>query len=174
VVRGEATGKFTAREPTSDDWAVLELLVATPRARARGLTLEALRALHPVERLAWRWVLFNETALQDIEGVEGCTVVRYEDVCADPETRARGLLAFAGLPWHPQTRAFVAESTSRNSDAYYALFKDPVRAATSWREQLSRDDVDRIVGVLRQSRLAELYSPAEDPERLERTSTSHE
>lgn len=163
ILRGEAMGKFTAAESAAEDYGILEALLSTPSARARGLSLERLKRLHPVERLAWRWVLFNETALAQIDGVAGCTYVRYEDLCAQPERRARELMEFAGLDWQAQTQAFVTESTSRSSSAYYSIFKDPVRAATSWQDQLAREHVDRIHAVVQDSRLAELYPAAADP-----------
>jgi hypothetical protein len=157
VLRGEAEQKFTDHEPASDDYGVFAALLETRHARARGLSLAALAALHPVERLAWRWALFNEQALDDIAGVPGCMHVRYEDVCADPLGQARELLAFAGLPWHAQTDDFVRKSISRDSGTYYSVFRDPVRAATSWRERLPADDARRVFDVLATSRLADMY-----------------
>lgn len=157
VLRGEAERKFTDPEPSSDDYGIFEFLLCTPQARARGLSLELLKAMDPVERLAWRWVLFNEKALEDIGGIARCVSVRYEDVCADPMVKTRELFDFAGLAWHPQTESFVRESTSRNSDNYYSIFKDPISAATSWRAQLPAATVRRVRQVLRQSRLAEVY-----------------
>ena len=157
VLRGEAERQFGNTKPTSDDFGVFEALLTTPQARSRGFSLETIKDMDPIERIAWRWILFNEKALEDIAGVEGCVHVRYEDICCDPRGKARELLDFAGLRWQPQTEGFINYSTSRNSDRYYSLFKDPQRAATSWRTHLSKDHQERVFRVLRQSRLAELY-----------------
>jgi hypothetical protein len=168
ILRGESQGRFTAREPSSEDYGILEMLLPTPQAREHGLTLERFKAMDPIERLAWRWVLCNEKAMADVDGVAGCTVIRYETLCGDPLGEARKLFAATDLPWHPQTEAFVRASTARDSSAYYSIFKDPIRSATSWRTHLTADQVDRIMTVLEASRLSELFSE-DDPRAVERT-----
>jgi hypothetical protein len=155
-LRGEAAGRFTG-EANWDDWGVFETLMATPPARRRGLTLERLRACTPVERLTWLWLLSNEVALEGIQGVEGCSWLRYEDVCDDPDGGAKRLLEMAGLAWDAQTADFIRKSTSEHDDAYYSVFKDPRRAAYSWKKELSADQIAQVRGVLAQSALAALY-----------------
>jgi hypothetical protein len=159
VARGEVGDRFTDRHSVADDEPVLRMLLATPQARARELSLGRLRRLSWEERLAWRWVLFNEKALEETSGLATCTYVRYEDICADPTSAIRQLFRFAGLSWHPQTAAFLEASTSRDSGGYYSVFKDPARSARAWRDELPPDSVARVLGVLRHSRLASLYVP---------------
>ena len=158
VLRGESIHRFSDTQRCSEDYGVFQMLIDIPQASRRGLTLEVLKSLHPVERLAWRWVLFNEKAVEEIKGVDGCRYVRYEDVCREPARNARDLLEFTGLTWNRQTERFLSASTSRHSGSYYALFRDPLRAAYSWKEKLSGEDINRIFDVLRESHLAEFYS----------------
>jgi hypothetical protein len=133
------------------------LLLDTGVARQYELDLETLRQLRPVERLAWRWVLYNDKAMADTDGLAGCSRVRYEDLCAHPLEGYRQLFTDTELPWDAQTEAFVRRSTGSNSDSYYSVFRDPALAARSWQEQLAREDIDRVLRITRASRSGALY-----------------
>jgi hypothetical protein len=95
--------------------------------------------------------------LADISGAGNCTYVWYEDVCTHPESKTRELLHFAGLSWHPQVARFVAQSTSRHSNRYYSVFKDPLVAATKWQTTLSGEDIERVMSIVDDSQYRALY-----------------
>ncbi len=157
VLRGESQGQLGGDVPSSDDYGIYELLVQTAEAQAHGLTVDGLRALHPVERLAWRWVIYNEKAMNDCTDLPTYTRVRYEDLCNDPVAGYQTLFAAAGLPWDDQTGAFVRTSTNSNNDSYYSVFRDPLEAARSWEEQLAAENIQRVLAITRGSRAGELY-----------------
>ena len=157
VMRGEQQQQFSAKTASSEDYGVLKMLLETKQAQRRGLDLQALKGMRPEERLAWRWLLFIEKALEDTQGLDGCMSVRYEDVCADPQGMARQMFDFARLKWNSQTEAFVRQSVGRERSGYYSVFKDPLQAANKWREQLPDDVICRIYGVLEKSELGGLY-----------------
>jgi hypothetical protein len=157
VLRGEAERKFGGDGATAEDYGIFKLLARTPRAHERGLTLEAFRAMSAIERLAWRWVLYNEKAIDDIGGLPNCTYVLYENVCRHPIAEARRLFEFAGLAWSAQTEDFVVHSTASENSAYYSVFKDPLKAANKWRQELSAGDIDTIMSVVKQSETGRLY-----------------
>ncbi|HKH48858.1 MAG TPA: sulfotransferase, partial [Thermoanaerobaculia bacterium] len=151
ILRGHAAGKFSHALP-SEQYRVLEVLMSTDQARAHGLTLAGLRELQPVERMAWRWVLFLEKALEEGAGLAAaCRVVRYEDLCAHPLEQARELFAFAGLDWHPQTERFLHDSTKSDGAEYFGVRKDPQRSASKWQDELSEEDVQRILAIIQGS-----------------------
>lgn len=162
VLRGYASGMIQG-PPPSEQYRVLEMLLETDRARARGLTMDALRAMHPVERMAWRWVLLLEKAVDDTAGLANCRLLRYEDICAAPVEGARELFGFTGLDWHARTEEFIRESTDGESERYFGLRKDPGRSATKWQRELSRADTRRIFDIVEQSPVGRLY-PEERPE----------
>jgi hypothetical protein len=157
VVRGEAQGRLGGDVASSEDYGILEMLLATEAGREHGLDLAGLRTLHPVERLAWRWVLYNEKAMADTAGLAGCTRVRYEDLCAQPLETYRRLFAATELPWDIQTEAFVQRSTGSNSDSYYSVFRDPAQAARSWEQQLAAGDIERILRITSTTRAGAIY-----------------
>ena len=157
VLNGESQYRFGDSDPASEDYEILEWLLAAAPDEANHPSLGALRKLTPVERLAWRWVLSNEKAIADLDGIQNCAYVRYEDLCAEPFAKAWELLDFAGLSWHAQVKTFVQQSTSQHSDRYYSVFKDPGVAATKWQSQLSHETVERIMKIVGGSRLRGLY-----------------
>lgn len=157
VLRGFSSGTVRGIPPPSEQYRVLGTLLETEPARARGLALDALRAMHPVERMAWRWVLFLEKAVADTAGLANCRLLRYEDLCAAPVDGARELFEFAGLAWHPRTEEFVRESTSGENDRYFGVHKDPGRSAGKWRRELAAEDARRIFDVVSQSPIGRLY-----------------
>lgn len=159
VLSGEAHGLLPGAVPASEDYGIIEMLLETAPARRAGVTLEQLQGLQPVERLAWRWRLFNEKALEDLAGLDNAHTVLYEDLCEAPVAAYRKLFEFAQLPWHPQTEAFVSQSTQSERAAYFSVFKDPKRAAWSWREKLSTEDQALIMATVADSPAGALYQP---------------
>jgi adenylyl-sulfate kinase len=172
VLSGESQQRFTDSAPASEDYEIFEWLLAASRRGSNHPSLDVLKALQPVERLAWLWVLTNEKALDDIAGMENCAYVRYEDVCAEPFAMAWEMLNFAGLLWDEQVKSFIHQSTSRHSDRYYSVFKDPAVAANQWRSSLSPDNIERILSIVHGSRLRNLYSETPLNGSPSRTSTT--
>jgi len=113
--------------------------------------------MHPIERLTWRWVLFNEKALVDMEGLENCMILPYEELCADPITITKQMFAFGDLGWQDQTRKFLERSIGEDRAGYYSLAKTPLRSALKWRDELSGGDIDRIINIARCSRVGRLF-----------------
>jgi hypothetical protein len=157
VMRGEGAGRFQHHYRAAEDYGIFHHLLQTHSSRRHELTLDRLRAAHPVERLAWKWVLANETAIDGVRDVDGCTVIRYEEICANPTRGARELLDTCGLEWTEQTAEFVSQSTSEDRKRYYSVFKNPVRSANRWRAEMPPEHVELIYGVVRNSRLVDLY-----------------
>jgi hypothetical protein len=157
VLRGESKSKFTGATPSSDDFELFEMLLKTEHARAHGLTLDKLKQMTAVERLAWRWVLFNEKAYNDTKDMKNCTLALYEDFCDDPEGSARRLFEFCGLSWHPQVTAFLQSSTASENSAYYSVFKDSKKSANKWQKELSEHDVSAIMLIASKSEVGRLY-----------------
>ncbi|HKY09650.1 MAG TPA: sulfotransferase [Candidatus Binatia bacterium] len=162
VLNGEDGNQFCGATTSGEDFPVFEMLLQRSPHKDRNPRLEDLRAMSTVERLAWRWLLYNEIALADIDGVEHGSAVRYEDLCFDPVHTARDLLHRAGLDWHPQVEHFIARSTGRSSARYYSVFKNPHESAMKWRRQLSAGSIAVIMSVVSKSPLARIYSAAAD------------
>jgi hypothetical protein len=144
VLRGEQQSRFEDNRGASEDYGLLEQLLDTYHARQMCLNSSNLRSLTPEERLAWRWTLFNDKAMREGHGDPRYAVLRYEDLCSNPCDAARHLIEFSGLAWRAETESFIQQSTSREDARYYGIFKDPVKAANSWRDTLTDHQQDRI------------------------------
>ena len=171
TLRGEAQRKFSSSVPPSEDYGIMQVFLESA-VRNRGLTLDHLRQFHPVERMAWIWVLMNEKAADETQAVDRCMNVRYEDVCRDPSGKVKELFAFCGLTPTAQTSNFIEASTlgvrpgrldrlTQDSHRYYSIFKDPIRAADRWKSEMKPEDIERVYRVLRQSDLIRLYPESE-------------
>jgi hypothetical protein len=154
VLRGEARKKFSSGTPVFEDWGLFELTLATEQARRYGLSMELIRSFSPAQRLAWRWVIFNEKAMDDAAGLPNVRQISYESVCVDASGKSRALFDFAGLSWAPETDAFITASTSSENTAFYSIFKDPQRSATKWKAEMSAEDIEGVRNVVAGTRLA--------------------
>jgi hypothetical protein len=121
------------------------------------VTIDALRAMQPCERLAWRWVLFNEKAADDTQGDSRVQLLNYERLCADPQAVTQEVFRFCELPWDRQTEQFVAVSTATARKDYYSVFKDPLVSAWKWQQVLPADDVRRILDIAARTRVGSAY-----------------
>lgn len=160
TLRGEAARQFTDDCPSADDWGIFERLLETPQAQRRGLRLENLREKSPIERLAWRWLLFNEKAMEELHGLPNARVVCYESLCARPEAMTRDLFRFAGLEWEPVVESFLASSSKGDDGRYYSVNRDPLVAASGWRSRLDARTVETIRMVVAESAPGQLFEHA--------------
>ena len=163
ILRGEREGRFSDRVASSDDYGIFNLLVGTEPARRRGLTVQAFRKMLAIERLAWRWVLYNEKAMDDLDGFDQLQLVCYEKLCQEPEKEFRRLFAFCGLSWEFQTEEFIRDSCRDADPGYYSLTRHPAKAANRWREELTSEDVQRVMRIAAVSRPGQLYSTMTGP-----------
>lgn len=151
VLRGEAQRKFTSSTAAWEDFGIYEIMAHTSQAGRRNLDLDIFRAMSPVQRLAWRWVVFNEAAVENVRGRGNVTVIRYEDLCRAPLEHVRALFDYCGLSWNAQTERFISDSIAKNNPAYYSVFKNSLQSAMKWQEELPRATIDEILDVIMQS-----------------------
>jgi hypothetical protein len=156
VLRGEAAAQF-AHNSAAADLLIYEMLARTDPARRRGLTMRLFEKMTSVERLAWRWVIFNEVAFDDAGTDPRSRVVYYEALCADPEATTRDLFRFTELDWSEQTAAFLKSSTTRSRAGYYSVFKNPLESAWHWTGELAEPDAARVAEVTADSLVAAPY-----------------
>ncbi|MEO0974377.1 MAG: sulfotransferase [Pseudomonadota bacterium] len=158
VLRGERSGKFSASGASSEDFAIFEMFADTPAYRRFELSPQRLREMTAEERLAWRWALFNDKAIDDNDGNPAYVQLVYEELCADPVGVAQRLFEQCELQWHEQSQAFVAEDAQQDSEEFYSIKRDPAKAAAKWRKELSEDQIERILRVMQQTRSGALFA----------------
>lgn len=166
VMRGEARQQFLGSDSIANDWDLFSLLCETRYAKQQGITLPRIQQDPLEKRLAWLWVLYNQKAIDDIRDLPNGTVVRYEDLCAEPEQGYRDLFGFCGLNWNPQTQNFVTASTQANqaNDEYYSVYKHPMVSASKWRKELSDSQIASITEITSKHPVGQFYPAEETPE----------
>jgi hypothetical protein len=156
VMRGNRQRRFDLKTEGTD--MPFDEAAALPFAASLGVDDAAFQALPDAAKYAWSWRAFNEPAYAALAAQPNVHVVLYEALCAKPETLARRILTFAGLDWNHQTADFVTSSTMHQGQAgYYAIFRDAIAAAESWRLTMSPDDQLAVRSVVAASPLVRFW-----------------
>jgi hypothetical protein len=157
VLNGERKHKFTSSISASEDYSLYEKLINTEQAIRYEITLNGLKKLTPEERLAWRWVLFNEKAIDDTKGNPNIKVLKYEQMCNQPIETTKEYFEFCGLDWCEQTNHFLMASTDKNSNSYYSVFKNPKLASIKWKNSLELEQIKRVEKIVSNTMVGSLY-----------------
>ncbi len=156
VMRGNRHRRFDLRTRGTD--MPFDEAAAVSHAAVSGVPEPAFQALPDAAKYAWSWRCFNETAYADLASLPNVRIVPYEALCADPVAVSGALMAFIGLDWTPATAAFVASSAAHQGEAgYYAVYRDAVAAAESWRRTMDPADIAAVRAVVAGSSLAHFF-----------------
>lgn len=129
TLRGQGSGNLVGHIPLGfEDCRI---------ARKYQIDRPRLEAMSEAERIAWRWVIANETVMRDCP--EAITV-RYEDLCANPHLRFRELFDQLGLAWCDEVNAFLNDSTSSGDGSYFETRRSPLKAANRWKKDFELGD----------------------------------
>ncbi len=161
VLRGESKAQFAESSASAEDMHAYSMLLNTAVAKKYDFTLAQLQHMSAVERLALRWMLYNEKALNEAAAFGSVMDFRYEDLCAKPISVSKELMKFCHLQWEPQIERFLTASTSRSEQAYYSVYKDPLVSANRWRQEMSADEIEQAWNVIQKSPLRERYPESE-------------
>jgi hypothetical protein len=131
--RGVAMGKM-AEEPLYDD------LFALPRTD--GVDPAAARQWPNERRAAFDWTVRNSWVLDEVAGLPNVHIVDYEKVANDPRAETARLFGLTGLPANAQTDAYLDSllATERGQGDYFAIGRNPAKAANEWRAGLPEAD----------------------------------
>lgn len=156
-LRGSQFNKFDQNFKAYDDYDTFEDLLLSPAGRRSGLSMEDLKEMGAIERLARSVLLNMENALEAIEGRADCKLLVYEDLCMKRFEVMEELLHFCNLPFEQQVRDFLTASGAKHRSRYYSVFKDPLAAASQWRRELSPEDQAIVRAQLDRTALASLW-----------------
>ena len=157
VLRGEESNKFMSGIPASEDYPIYENLAKTTQAMRYELNFDKFMRMKPIERLAWRWVLFNEKAIDDTANNPNIKILKYEEMCEEPFLTTKKYFDFCGLEMCDQTRKFLALSTQRESSSYYSVFKNPKEAAKKWKKILKNNEITLIEKIIAETKVGKYY-----------------
>jgi len=147
-VRGQDAGKMPRTTDTVYDENMWRRRLRAAPAVRYGLNEDVVRSWTRKERMIWEWLIDNEKVLDDVGDSESVYIANYDELCADPIAGTKRLFAHANLQWSPQTMEFLEQGRAKRESSYFGVYKNPMVAASAWREQLPGEDiemVDRIV-----------------------------
>ena len=159
VMRGQQKKLLTGGVPTSQDLGIFDYVARTKYAVKIGLKLRDWNRLSEVERLAYIWLVLNEQAILDGEGMPNYKLVYFEEFCLDPMQMTREVFDFVGLNVGLQTTRFVTSSTTSasasasasaddtTSEQYYSVARNSMSVPRSWENRLSKESIDQILKI---------------------------
>ena len=104
------------------------------------------------ERLAWRWAILNENAMDCLEGVH---VISHDVLAADPIGESKKLFEALELPWHQQVERFLSSSTAKDG-SYFRPTRLPLKAANSCRDSFTEQD--EVLNAISETRAMQLFN----------------
>lgn len=110
----------------------------------------------PFDVETFRWALLYSKAIDEIADRPGRLIVRYEDLCADPEREMRRILAAIHLPWDRQLERFIRRSTATTSPRFYGLHRKP-DSVDAWRRETPRGVQERVHEIIRETSAGKFY-----------------
>jgi len=147
VMRGDKGGYFQKEIAMSADLGLMKWAMTAPCASKYDIEFMQFPSLSPEIRLAWFWLLMNEQAFLDCEGMSHVRLVWYDDLCARPLELTQELFDFAGLSMSDQTREFVQPARQFQSDDYFSVHKSPKDMSSRWKNSLSPQIADEVLRI---------------------------
>ncbi|MCW8833519.1 MAG: sulfotransferase [Colwellia sp.] len=152
--RGENMKQFDGSIPTSEDWDLFDKLLK--QSGETRFSLDEIKLMEPEERLAIRWGIINDFALKAAKGNKSIVLI-YEDLCRNPKAKITEIFAQVGLSLEQETLDYIAESTGKEDSAYYATKKTPLTAAYKWRDELTDQQQQRILQIVKRFDAGKYY-----------------
>ncbi|MDX9785223.1 MAG: sulfotransferase [Desulfobacterales bacterium] len=104
----------------------------------------------------WRSV-HEEQGLPDRVSIPNFKLVTYEALCLDPIEKSKEIFEFLNWDFTEKTKDFLLKSTDRETDGYWGIRKDPVKTAFKWKENLAREEIEKIYSIVGDSKLMTLW-----------------
>ena len=102
--------------------------------------------------LWWNRTAWHMERLRRTTSPERWLLVRYEDLCANPEVELKRILQFLGVAGGPPVLEFRQSSHHIIGNRMRRSELSQIRLDTSWRDELSKAQVDQIVARTRKYR----------------------
>jgi hypothetical protein len=142
--RGQASGRLGPHIPLGFE--------VCPVAARYGITRARLEQMTESERIAWRWAILNENAMEHLEGAH---IISHDVLCAEPLPELKQLIHALGISWHSQIESFLSQSTARDG-SYFQPTRLPQNAARGWRD--SFEEQDEVLAAIADTRALALFT----------------
>ncbi len=120
TLRGESAHQFDGNLKTCEDWDLFEKLLV--QSGEKRFSLADIKAMKQEERLAIRWGIINDFALNNQINGQSLVLI-YEDLCRHPKEKITEVFNNIGLAISQETLDYIGDSTDGDDEAYYATRK---------------------------------------------------
>jgi hypothetical protein len=155
ILKGQDAGLFDGSLPVWQDWDLFAKLIQ--QSGEPRFSLADIKQLSIEERLALRWGMINDFALQQCKDDSSNRVLMYEDLCKRPHETLQQCMTFCDLTADNQTLNYLKQSIQGGDNRYYSTQKDPLESTYKWRRQLSADSILRIKNIALQFNAGHYY-----------------
>jgi hypothetical protein len=146
-IRGRSLGKIGSGSKFSD-WLKFDYAVDNKFSEA---DLERWSIL---ESGAWAWTMTNDFVIKMAKNLPNLEIIYYDALCENPIEQSKVLFDHANLDWSSQTEKYINKCVSSDPGRkvdYYSTQQNPLHAANRWKSELSKDDIEAIMAICKQS-----------------------
>ena len=137
-------------------------LFSTPEAAIYPFTSDDMKRASFEEQIAYRWMVTNDKAANDMADSPRYLRIGYEELCTDVEAMSRRVFDHLGLPLGPQTRRFIDEVSGEpvnggKAVGYFDVKRSIKSGLDKWTSELDAATIERIQKVVSHSPLGRAY-----------------
>lgn len=153
--RGIEQGLMRAKPP-------IKPLFTFPESRNYPFSYKEIANATFEEQVAFRWMVTNDKAANDMAGSPRYLRVGYEELCTDVDQVSRRIFDHFGLKIGTQTERFIDEISSTPEDSaegvgYFDVQRSINSGIDKWKTQLDADTIERIQKIVSHSPLGRAY-----------------
>jgi hypothetical protein len=161
--KGVELGLFDSKESKAQAENLIKAIKASGQEQLFKYC-DILDGMSMTKLAAVRWRLQVEPLVKYAEAYDRGLVVVYDDLCQDPHGKVAEIFNFLGWKLESATQDFINASTSgeanqsKDSKAYYSVYRDPRESLSKWKKQLTKEQVADIASVVSDSPVKDLWS----------------
>ncbi|RFB01710.1 sulfotransferase [Parvularcula marina] len=133
----------------------IDELFELPESELYPFTKKDILSRRFMDRIAYSWMVQNDKAAADMAGNDRYVPLLYEDLCRAPADKMARLFAYTGLETSVQTMLFLKQlqrQSAQDNARYHSVLKSPLGSIDRWRRELSLDEQDTIMDIVRHAR----------------------
>lgn len=112
-----------------------------------------------IEISSYMWLMHNETVFSLRKDIKYFKLVIYEELCKEPLKVVKEIFNFLNWQLSENTKSFVKETTSAEAQdpGYYSIYKNPLENAYKWKNELTKEEVNKINSIVGKSDIMKLW-----------------
>lgn len=156
VLKGSHTGEFEHNNMTSLSRQELVTLHAT--YGHKFFELDTVFEFSSLQQLAFRWLVFNEKAIEEASVYSGRVhLINYDEFCETTLESSKKIFEFLELSVDQQSLEFISRSGDKHNTKYYSVSKDSSKTKDAWKHYFSSAQIEEINSVVGGTKSGQLF-----------------